>query len=38
MPYVLYDENPYLVTTNEGKLVWVIDGYTISECYPYSQK
>lgn len=38
MPYVSYDENPYLVTTNEGKLVWVIDGYTISECYPYSQK
>ena len=38
MPYVSYDENPYLVTTNEGKLVWVIDGYTTSECYPYSQK
>lgn len=38
MPYVSYDENPYLVTTDEGKLVWVIDGYTTSECYPYSQK
>ncbi len=38
MPYVLYDENPYLVTTNEGKLVWVIDGYTVTECYPYSQR
>ena len=38
MPYVSYDENPYLVTTTEGKLVWVIDGYTTSDCYPYSQK
>ena len=38
MPYVSYDEDPYLVTTNDGKLVWVIDGYTTSECYPYSQK
>ena len=38
MPYIIYDENPYLVVTNEGKLVWVLDGYTTSNCYPYSQK
>ena len=38
MPYITYDENPYLVVTDEGKLVWVLDGYTTSNCYPYSQK
>ncbi len=36
-PDVLYDENPYLVITKEGKLVWVIDAYTRSAVYPYSQ-
>ena len=38
MPYLMYDQNPYLVITEEGKLVWVLDAYTISNCYPYSQK
>lgn len=38
MPYLMYDENPYLVITEEGKLVWVLDAYTISNNYPYSQK
>ena len=38
MPYLTYDENPYLVVTDDGKLVWVIDAYTTSNYYPYSQK
>ncbi|MBR1802393.1 MAG: UPF0182 family protein [Clostridia bacterium] len=38
MPYLLYDENPYMVVTEEGKLVWVLDAYTISNYYPYSQR
>lgn len=37
LPNILYDENPYLVITEEGKLVWVLDGYTRSDAYPYSQ-
>lgn len=37
LPDVLYDENPYLVITAEGRLVWVLDGYTRSNAYPYSQ-
>lgn len=36
-PDVLYDESPYLVITDEGKLVWVLDGYTHSASYPYAQ-
>ena len=38
MPYLMYDENPYLVITDEGKQVWVLDAYTVSNEYPYSQK
>ena len=37
MPYLIYDENPYTVVTNEGKIVWVLDAYTVSSKYPYSQ-
>ncbi len=38
LPYILYDEEPYLVTNKDGKLVWVLDGYTTSNNYPYSQR
>lgn len=37
MPYLIYDENPYTVVTDDGKIVWVLDAYTISSQYPYSQ-
>ena len=37
LPYLIYDENPYTVVTEEGKIVWVIDAYTVSSQYPYSQ-
>ena len=38
MPYLTYDENPYMVVNNEGKLIWVLDAYTTSNEYPYSQR
>lgn len=38
MPYLTYDENPYLVITDSGKLIWVLDAYTTSNYYPYAQK
>ena len=38
MPYLMYDSSPYLVVTDDGNLVWVIDAYTTSKYYPYSQK
>lgn len=37
LPYLIYDENPYTVITEEGKIVWVIDAYTVSNQYPYAQ-
>lgn len=37
MPYLIYDEKPYTVVTKEGKIVWILDAYTVSNKYPYSQ-
>ena len=36
LPNVLYDEEPYLVISDDGKIVWVLDAYTVSDSYPYS--
>ncbi|HEU5315264.1 MAG TPA: UPF0182 family protein [Chloroflexota bacterium] len=35
-PFLHYDSDPYLVIA-DGKLVWLIDAYTASGQYPYSQ-
>jgi uncharacterized membrane protein (UPF0182 family) len=32
-PFFTYDEDPYLVVAN-GRLVWIIDGYTSSDHFP----
>lgn len=36
MPYLSYEEDPYMVTV-DGKLYWMVDAYTTSANYPYSQ-
>lgn len=38
MPGLVYDENPYMVISDEGKQIWVLDAYTVSNDYPYSQR
>ena len=35
-PFLLYDEDPYIVIGDSGKLWWVIDAYVTSKYYPYS--
>ena len=35
-PFLTYDRDPYLVIA-EGRLYWLIDAYTSSNQYPYSQ-
>ena len=37
LPYIEYDPNPYMIIA-DNRLVWVLDGYTVSDKYPYSQK
>jgi uncharacterized protein len=36
-PFLTYDHDPYLVVTTDGSLVWMLDGYTTSGQYPYSE-
>jgi uncharacterized membrane protein (UPF0182 family) len=35
-PFLLYDSDPYIVASG-GKLYWILDAYTISGAYPYSE-
>jgi len=34
----VWDPDPYLVVTKEGRLVWMIDGYTTSDSHPFSRR
>ncbi len=36
-PFLGLDEDPYLVIDN-GRLLWIIDAYTVSGNFPYSEK
>ena len=36
-PFLTYDNDPYIVVSNEGRLFWMMDAYTESSSYPYSQ-
>lgn len=37
-PFLTFDQNPYLVWNQEDNhLYWILDGYTTSRYYPYSQ-
>jgi uncharacterized protein len=35
-PFLKFDADPYPVVVNK-RILWVIDGYTVSDRYPYSQ-
>ncbi|MGD0921070.1 MAG: UPF0182 family protein [Terriglobia bacterium] len=35
-PFLRYDHDPYMVIANDGSLSWILDGYTTSASYPYS--
>ena len=36
MPYLDYDEDPYMITV-DGHLYWIVDAYTATNRYPYSE-
>lgn len=35
-PFLQYDDDPYIVVGDDGRLYWFIDAYTTSDRYPYS--
>src|SRR5262245_403415 len=36
-PFISYDRDAYLVIAQGGRLFWIIDGYTTSDRFPYSE-
>ncbi|MDO4540627.1 MAG: UPF0182 family protein, partial [Syntrophomonadaceae bacterium] len=36
-PWLAYDSDPYIVINDDGKLFWMLDAYTYSSKYPYSE-
>ena len=37
MPFLTFDNDPYIVIDEGGRIKWVIDAYTTSNQFPYSQ-
>lgn len=35
--FIHWDTDPYLVLTEAGRLIWIVDGYTTSDSHPYSR-
>jgi hypothetical protein len=35
-PFLTFDQDPYLVVGEDGRLSWVMDAFTTSDNYPYS--
>lgn len=36
-PFFEYDSDPYIIADDKGVMKWVIDAYSVSDKYPYSQ-
>lgn len=36
-PFLKFDSDPYAVIANDGQLYWILDAYTTTDNYPYSQ-
>ena len=36
--FIEWDNDPYLVVNDEGRLIWMLDGYTASARHPYSRR
>ena len=35
-PFLIFDQDPYIVVGDDGRLSWIMDAYTTSDSYPYS--
>ncbi len=36
-PFLTWDPDAYMVIGDDGRLMWMVDGYTTSEAHPYSR-
>jgi len=37
VPFLAFDQDPYMVIAEDGRLFWIMDGYTTSRYFPYSK-
>ena len=37
-PFFRFDADPYLVIREDGTLVWIVDGYTATDRFPYAER
>ena len=37
LPFLRWDSDPYIVIREDGRLQWILDAYTATDRYPYSQ-
>jgi uncharacterized membrane protein (UPF0182 family) len=35
-PFLTFDQDPYMVVGDDGRLSWILDAFTVSNDYPYS--
>jgi len=38
LPFLTFDADPYMVINSKGELYWILDGFTSTDKYPYSQR
>jgi uncharacterized protein len=36
-PFLVFDDDPYIVLRDDGRLSWIMDAFTVSDRYPYSR-
>ena len=36
-PFFNFDRDPYMVIDDDGRMIWMLDGYTTTDRYPYSE-
>jgi uncharacterized membrane protein (UPF0182 family) len=37
-PFLRFDSDPYLVIRADGRLAWLLDGYTVTDRFPYAER
>jgi uncharacterized membrane protein (UPF0182 family) len=38
LPFLYWDGDPYVVVAEDGTLKWIVDGFTVTDRYPYAHR